>query len=195
MPMAQPHRAAIFGGSFDPVHRGHLQIAEAAREALDLDRVLFIPCRQSPHKEDATVADEEERLEMLHLATEDCPWAAVSELEMLLPPPSFSWITAEAVREIYPEARLFWLLGADQWSVIQSWARSDHLAQLVEFIVHDRGDPPEAVAGFRVHFLHGHHPASSSAIRRMAATGLPAQWLPEKVEQFIRSRGLYGCRS
>ena len=193
--MDHPQRLALFGGSFDPVHLGHLQVARTARDALNLDQVLFIPCRQSPHKEDGTVANEEDRLAMLELATQNLPWATVSEIEMQLPPPSYSWITAEAVREIFPAARLFWLLGADQWRAIQSWARPEHLAHLVEFIVHDRGSPPPPIPGFRVHFIHGHHPASGHAIRQSPPDALPSAWLPPKVEQFIRSRGLYGSRS
>ncbi len=193
--MAFPQRIALFGGSFDPVHLGHLQVAETARRALDLDLVLFIPCRQSPHKEDGTFASEEDRLEMLHLALHDLEWTAVSEIEMLLPPPSYSWITAEAMHEVYPEARLFWLMGADQWAAIQTWTRPDYLADLVEFIVHDRGAPPDPQPGFRVHFIHGDHPASATSIRAQAPESLPSRWLPPKVEQFIRLRGLYGCRS
>lgn len=192
MPSAQ--RVALFGGTFDPVHLGHLQIAEAAREALKLDRVIFIPCRQSPHKEEGTLASEEDRLEMLEIALEDHPWAAVSEIEMLLPPPSYSWITAEAMREVYPGSRLFWLMGADQWSVIQSWTRPDHLADLVEFIVHDRGGESQSQPGFRAHYIQGSHPASASEIRSQAAIRLRSEWLDPKVEQFIRSRGLYGCQ-
>jgi len=190
--MSKPQRLAVFGGSFDPVHNGHLQIARAARDALRLDLVLFIPCRQSPHKEDGTVASEEERLKMLELATSDLPWANVSEIEMLLPPPSYSWVTAEALNEIYPAARLFWLMGADQWELIQSWARPEYLADLVEFIVHDRrGRSPRPLPGFRVHFIHGHHPASATAIRNAVPGPLPPGWLQENVEQFITSRGLY----
>ena len=190
--MSQTLRVALFGGTFDPVHLGHLAVAEAARKALKLDRVMFIPCRQSPHKEHGTLASEEDRLEMLELALAEFPWATVSEIEMLLPPPSYSWITAEAMREVYPESRLFWLMGSDQWSVIQSWNRPDHLADLVEFIVHDRGGESEPQPGFRAHMIKGAHPASASEIRSHAPTSLHSHWLAPKVERFIRLRGLYG---
>ncbi|MFM1558623.1 MAG: nicotinate (nicotinamide) nucleotide adenylyltransferase [Roseibacillus sp.] len=191
--MSQPLRIALFGGTFDPVHCGHLRVARNALEALNLDRIIFIPCRQSPHKEDGTLASEDDRLEMLHLALEDHPWAVVSEIEMLLPPPSYSWVTAEAMKEVYPEARLFWLMGSDQWSVIQSWARPDHLADLVEMIVHDRENSHQLQPGFRSHFIHGAHPASATAIRDQTPISLRSDWLEPKVERFIRSHGLYGC--
>jgi nicotinate-nucleotide adenylyltransferase len=190
--MSQTLRVALFGGTFDPVHLGHLAVAEAARKALKLDHVMFIPCRQSPHKEHGTLASEEDRLEMLELAMAEFPWATVSEIEMLLPPPSYSWITAEAMREVYPESRLFWLMGSDQWSVIQSWNRPDHLADLVEFIVHDRGGKSEPQPGFRAHTIKGAHPASASEIRSHAPNSLHSHWLAPKVERFIRLQGLYG---
>ena len=193
--MNYPRRVALFGGTFDPVHRGHVLVAETARKELDLDLVVFIPCRQSPHKEDGTLATEDERIEMLELALEGRPWASVSEIEIQLPPPSFSWITAEAMLEIYPKSRLFWLMGSDQWSVIQTWTRPDYLADLVEFIVHDREGGAAPQPGFRAHFIAGAHPASASAIRAQAADALPSEWLDPKVEHYIRSRGLYGCRS
>lgn len=189
-----PQRIALFGGTFDPVHLGHTAIAEAAVAQLSLDRVLFIPCRQSPHKPEASLASEEERLNMLRLATAELPWAKLNEIETCLPPPSYSWMTAESIHESNPEARLFWLLGEDQWSVLDSWDRPTHLAELVEFIIHSRGGEPPPKSGFRAHFIRGDHPASGRALRAGAPNGLHTDWLHPKVEQFIRSRGLYGWK-
>ncbi|NNC88765.1 MAG: nicotinate (nicotinamide) nucleotide adenylyltransferase [Akkermansiaceae bacterium] len=188
-------RIALFGGTFDPVHLGHIEVAQAAVDALDLDLVLFVPCRQSPHKDDGTVASEDDRLEMLEIATADIPWAAISEIEMLLPPPSYSWLTAESMREIFPSARLFWLMGEDQWEVIDSWARPEYFATLVEIIVHSRGGTPGPNPAFRTHFISGRHPASATAIREAAPANLPGEWLDPAVERFIRDRGLYGSGS
>lgn len=189
-----PLRIALFGGSFDPVHLGHIHIARAAVDALELDLVIFIPCRQSPHKNRPTIADEQDRITMLHLATADLPWAEVSEIETFLPPPSYSWITAETMGEIFPTARLFWLLGEDQWAVIESWNHPELLASQVEFIVHTRGGSPAPKPGFRAHFITGDHPASASEIRRKAPFGLISKWLHPNVERHIGSGGLYGCR-
>lgn len=189
----KPPRIALFGGTFDPVHLGHIAVAEAAVETLRLDRVVFIPCRQSPHKSDRSEAGEEERLHMLDLATRELSWAAVSEIELFLPPPSYSWMTAECMREIFPDARLFWLIGEDQWQVIESWSRPDHLAELVEFIVHARGGHPAPKHGFRVHFVTGDHPASGTILRETAREGLVSEWLHPDVAAFIRRHGLYGC--
>ena len=189
----KPLRIALFGGTFDPVHLGHIAIAEAAVRELELNRVIFIPCRQSPHKSDQSEAGEEERLTMLDLATADLPWAAVSEIETFLPPPSYSWMTAECMQDVFPEARLFWLIGEDQWQVIETWSRPDHLAEMVEFIVHDRGGKPRPKPGFRAHFISGHHPASGTVLRESAPQGLKSEWLHPAVADFIRFNRLYGC--
>lgn len=193
--MDSPRRVALFGGTFDPVHLGHLAIAGLAREKMNLDRVIFIPCRQSPHKNECPLASEDERIEMLEFALAGVSWAVVSEIEMQLPPPSYSWVTAEAMSEIYPESRLFWLMGTDQWNAIQTWSRPAHLADLVEFIVHDRGDKPRPQPGFRVHSVPGSHPASASEIRSRTPEYLPVDWLHPDVATFIHARALYGCQS
>ncbi|MDA0765689.1 MAG: nicotinate (nicotinamide) nucleotide adenylyltransferase [Verrucomicrobia bacterium] len=189
----RPPRIALFGGTFDPIHLGHTAISRAAVDQLDLDKVVFIPCRQSPHKDEAARATEEQRLEMLDLALTDLPWAEVSEIETCLPPPSYSWMTAECMREIFPGARLYWLVGEDQWNVIESWSRPYHLAEMVEFIVHHRGGHPAPKPGFRAHFIPGDHPASGTTIREDAPTRLRSEWIHPNVERFIRSNGLYGC--
>jgi nicotinate-nucleotide adenylyltransferase len=186
-------RVAVFGGTFDPVHNGHLHIAQIARKSLDLDLIVFVPCRQSPHKTSATEASEEDRCEMLACALADYPWATVSRIEIEQAPPSFSWCTAEAMREIFPEAQLFWLMGSDQWKVIDQWSRPEHLAELVEIIVFQRGKQPSVHPRFSAHFIQGAHPAAASEIRATAREGLRSDWLPPKVEQFILSNGLYGC--
>ncbi len=162
---------------------------------MNLDRVVFIPCRQSPHKEERALASDDQRIAMLELALADEPWALISEIEMHLPPPSYSWVTAEAMSEIYPSSRLFWIMGSDQWTVIQTWARPSHLANLVEFIIHKRDDEILTQPGFRSHFVQGSHPASAAEIRREAATCLTSKWLHPDVESYIHNHTLYGCRS
>ncbi|MDQ8191394.1 nicotinate (nicotinamide) nucleotide adenylyltransferase [Roseibacillus persicicus] len=190
-------RIALFGGTFDPVHEGHIEVAARAVEALSLDRVIFLPCRQSPHKEAAAGATEAQRLEMLRLATRDLPWAEVSDWEYHQPIPSFSWRTAEAFQEQFAGAKLSWLMGWDQWVVLPTWNRFSYLAELVEFIVHAReveGEPTAILhEGARVEFVSGNHPASSSAIRGMLVQGepVPAGWLEAQVEQYLNRNRPY----
>ena len=196
--LEKKERIALFGGTFDPVHEGHIEVARHAVEALGLQRVIFLPCRQSPHKSAAAGASEEERLEMLRLATQDLPWAEVSDWEYHQPIPSFSWRTAEAFQEQFAEGQLYWLMGWDQWQVLHTWNRFDYLAELVDFIVHARGgEGEEEGAGIhpsaRVAFVAGDHPASSSEIRRARGEGepVPARWLHPEVESLLRRNGLY----
>lgn len=190
--MVEPRRIALFGGTFDPVHLGHLHLAEAARRALDLDEVRFIPCRISPHKLDTTPTSADDRLAMLRLATAGLPWAVVDDLEARREGPSFSWQTAVTMRGKYPAARLFWIMGVDQWKALLSWAEPERLAGCVEFIVFSRGEAPVPRDGFVMHALACDHPASATVIREAIAAGRDADgWLVPAVEAYIAHHGLY----
>jgi nicotinate-nucleotide adenylyltransferase len=190
--MQSPRKIALFGGTFDPVHLGHLHLAETAKGMLALDEVRFIPCRISPHKQDTNPTSAEDRMEMLRLATVGLPWAAVDDCELRREGPSYSWQTAEEMAARFPEARLFWIMGGDQWDALPKWDRPEHLAELVEFIVFTRGDQLKPRDGFVIHALEGGHPASATKIREAFARGETSHmWLPEAVNRLIRDRRLY----
>ena len=186
-------KIALFGGTFDPVHLGHVHLACLAVELLDLDEVRFIPCRISPHKLDRAPTPADDRLEMLRLATAELPWAVVDDLELRRDGMSFSWQTAEIMAEQFPGSRLFWIMGEDQWETLPRWAKPERLSQLVEFIVFARsGKAPAPRDGFRAHFLTGEHPASASAIRVSLHEGkAPSVWLHPDVARWISGHGLY----
>ena len=184
-------RICLFGGSFDPIHLGHIQIAKAAVDELHLDKVIFLPCRQSPHKSDETHASGEQRMEMCRLATAGTGWAEVDPHDLRAKPPCYSWRTAEAMAERYPNAHLFWLMGTDQWQALPRWDRPDHLASLVEFIVYSRHSTPEPRTGYRLHCIHGKHPASSTEIRQSMEDKPRTDWLSPEVDDYIRSHRLY----
>jgi len=186
-----PERVALFGGTYDPVHLGHMAIARAAKDAFNLDLVIFIPCRQSPHKDDSPIASQAQRLAMLDLALADESWAESSDIEHLLPEPSFSWVTAEAMTRLYPKAKLFWLMGADQWATIKSWSRPSYLSELVEFIVHDRNQKLSPVSGFQAHHIEGHHPASATEIREQPTTRISDEWLHPDVVRYLQEESIY----
>ncbi len=186
-------RLALYGGTFDPVHLGHIAVARAAVEALALDQVRFLPCRVSPHKLGRSTAPARHRLAMLRLATRALPWAAVDPLELDRPGPSYSWQTALATRARHPQARLFWLLGGDQWEELPDWARPEILAATLEFIVVARGGSVQPRPGWTSHALPAAHPASASAIRASAATGLRDDWLDPAVARYLRRHRLYGA--
>ena len=190
--MSEPRNIALFGGTFDPVHLGHVFMAETARNALSLDEVRFLPCRVSPFKTGAYPTDAADRLEMLRLATADLPWAVVDDFEVKREGPSYSWQTAEAMSARFPNSRLFWIMGTDQWDVLPSWAHPERLAACMEFIVFARGNPPQPREGYRMHVVTGEHPASATAIREAVANGETGHpWLHPDVARFITARGLY----
>lgn len=183
---------AIFGGTFDPVHAGHLDIAQKARNHCALDEVIFIPCRQSPHKMAGPAASDAQRLAMLNLATENLPWASVNSLELKAPPPSYTWKTIETLRAQYPpDTRFHLLIGRDQWESFPRWQRASQLAASLHLIVVGRGGQPSPRPGYEATFIHGEHPASASAIRAQIAQGKTPAWLPEKIARYIQRHQLY----
>ena len=186
-------RLALFGGSFDPPHLAHLAIAGAAVEQCALQRVVFIPCQESPLKEKQPGASGPDRMEMLRLATAGLPWAEISDWELSRPGPSYSWQTAEHFAALHPGAALHWLMGADQWASLERWAQPDILRCRLTFIVFARsGVQPQPRDGWRAHFLRGEWHASSTGARAALASGSVAgDLLPAAVEKYAVRRGLY----
>ncbi len=190
--MSEVRKIALFGGTFDPVHLGHRLMAALAQQALGLDEVRFLPCRISPHKTGRVPASAEDRLEMLRRTTADLAWAVVDDWELRRDAASFSYATAEAMQVRFANARLFWILGGDQWNALEDWEQPQRLAACVEFIVLSRGSPPQPRPGFVMHALVGSHPASASAIRDAFAHGASNHpWLAPTVAEWITSRCLY----
>lgn len=186
-------RVCLFGGSFDPPHLGHTGIAAAAVEQCALDKVIFIPCRQSPLKGKLPGASAEQRTAMLRLALDALPHSSVDEWELTRPGPSYSWETVAHFRRSLPHALLHWLMGADQWAAIEKWARPDFLREHLTFIVFARdGLQPQSRDGWRAHFLRGEFPASSTAARSLLAEGKStAGLLAPAVSDYALQHGLY----
>jgi len=184
-------KICLFGGSFDPIHEGHLHIAQGAKDACAIDRVLFLPCAQSPLKTSEPHASDEERCEMVRLAIDGFDWAELDTTDLELPAPSWSWRVAESVKRKHPEDELFWLIGTDQWADLEKWGRWEYLADLVTFIFYHRGDHPVPREGVRALFVEGNHDASSTQIRHCLNQGDNVPFLAESVERFIRQKDLY----
>jgi nicotinate-nucleotide adenylyltransferase len=191
--MSSTERVALFGGSFHPVHRGHLFIAKKAVEACGLDRVMFVPCWKSPHKAGEEISDSEDRVAMLELATDGVGWGEVSGWEVAREQASYSWKTAQHFAEELGEGvELFWIVGTDQWEVIESWAQPDVLAELVTFVVFPRGGVAEEKEGFRMVAVDASFDASSTETRRRVRAGEGvSELVVPAVERLIRERGLY----
>jgi nicotinate-nucleotide adenylyltransferase len=184
-------RIGIFGGTFDPIHLGHLHLATLAREFCHLDEVRFVPCQISPHKTGTPPTAAEDRLAMLKLALAEIPWAVIDPIELLTPGPTYSFETAAAMAGKFPQARLFWIMGSDQWAALPRWKNPERLAELVEFILLMRDEVPEPRPGYRLHVVPGAHPASATKIRAAIASGKFPPWLDPAVAREITRRGLY----
>src|SRR6266404_1714406 len=137
-----PARVGLFGGSFDPVHLGHLLVAQAAREELSLTRLFFIPAGQSPFKPDRRPTPAAERLRLLRLALAGKDWCEIDEQEIKRGGVSYTIETARDYARRFPEAELFYLIGADHVPQLPKWREAAELARLLEFVVIPR--PGEA---------------------------------------------------
>lgn len=190
--MKQP-AIGILGGTFDPIHNGHIEIARLAYESLELDQVRFIPCKISPHKTDLKPTSPEHRLKMLKLATHPFAWAVVDEIELIRPGPSFSHQTATKLAADFPNHRVIWILGTDQWRALHRWAEPDTLAKTLEFAVVFRGEAPiRRDPAWKMTQVDGSHPAAASLIRKAIASGkLPPPWLNPAVQRYIEDNRLY----
>ena len=187
-------RLAIFGGTFDPIHKAHVAVAREAAERFHLDRVLVVPASHPPHKSGATFAGYEDRLRMVELACQNDAHVEVSRLEEGAEC-NYSIDTIEKLKAtLAPGDELFFLIGADAFAEIQTWRRWRDVVRSVTFIVVSRPGHVYAVPeGVRVERLESLDlPVSSSDIRRaLAAGGRPAE-VPDCVLEYIFSHRLYG---
>jgi|HubBroStandDraft_1064217.scaffolds.fasta_scaffold579011_1 nicotinate-nucleotide adenylyltransferase len=173
-------KIGLFGGSFDPVHLGHLLAARAAREEAGLDRLIFIPAAQSPFKPEARPAPAADRLRWLRLALAGDATAEVDDQEIRRGGPSYTIETVRNYAQNYPAAELFYLIGADQTAQLRLWRDAAELARLVEFLIIPRPGEvlAELTAPFRGRALRGVPlGVSSSEIRARLKAGLPVTHL------------------
>jgi len=185
-------RIGLFGGTFDPPHRAHTEIARMAYDQLKLDQVIFIPCQLSPHKQESEPAAAEKRLKMISIALESADWAVVSDIELLQKGVSYAIDTVQHFKAKFEEATLFWIMGSDQWEVFDTWHESGALARLLEFIVFPRPDVPQPQAGKKLHVIDQVIDISSSEVRQRISLGKTVgDFLEPNVERYIRSEGLY----
>lgn len=184
-------RIGLFGGSFDPVHAGHFFVAEEIRRICSLDKIYFLPCRQSPLKEQFPCASDAQRLALLTLSLQNTPWAVVDERDLNLPAPSWSWRLVETFREEFPAAELFWIMGTDQWEDLERWARWEYLSSMVTFVVYHRGWAPQSRVGIRSIFLEGEHSASATLVRASVESAYKKGWITTPQWHYINQVGLY----
>jgi nicotinate-nucleotide adenylyltransferase len=197
----RPMRLGLFGGTFDPIHQGHLILAEQCRESCRLDRVWFVVTGAPPHKagERTAVAH---RLEMVRIAIAGHSAFAVSEIEASRPGPHYSVETLEAIRRDQPTDEMFFLIGGDSLADLPSWREPARIAQLATIVVCNR---PAVDSGEPTHlpnFGPDAHPLmavaippigiASSDLRQRLAEGRSIRYMvPRGVEAYIEVQGLY----
>jgi nicotinate-nucleotide adenylyltransferase len=188
-------KLGLFGGSFDPVHLGHLLVAQAAREELDLARLFFIPAAQSPFKSNSQPTSPDMRLRMLRLALAGKEWCEVDDQELQRGGVSYTIETVRGYARRFAGAQIFYLIGADHVSTLPEWREAKELAGLVEFVVIPR--PGEADTAFPAPF-RGRRLAgfplgiSSSQIRARVKAGRSVdQLVTSAVAEAIRNYQLY----
>lgn len=172
-------RLGIYGGTFDPVHYGHLLLAETCRQELTLDEVRFIPAGSPPHKPDASVADGHARADMLDLAVSGYPEFVVDRRELKRTGPSFTVDTLAELSTELPEAELFFLMGADSLRDMPTWHQPDRIAELSTVVACNRPGLPAPTAE-QVREWIGEL-ADRTVIQQMPGTDLSATALRSRV--------------
>lgn len=199
----------VYGGSFDPIHLGHLLLAEFCREQAQLDEVWFVPVKQAPHKTEGPIASDKHRLEMLQVATWGQSGYRVNALEIERGGISYTVETLEQLKQSAPEAKFFFLMGADSLNDFSTWREPTRICELAIPLVVVRGgeaDPDwtilqKYVAGDLRTIQKRHRiefPAvdlSSSEIRHRLSEGKSIRFqTPRSIEQYIRANHLYDVK-
>ncbi|HHW23800.1 MAG TPA: nicotinate-nucleotide adenylyltransferase [Clostridiaceae bacterium] len=195
----------LMGGTFNPVHYGHLIICEGIREEFKLEKVIFIPAKIPPHKTDKKIAEAYDRLKMVRLAIADNPFFEASDIEMKRDGSSYTVDTLMAFKRIYgSETRLGLIVGADSLVQIETWRNFNDIFRLADIIVAPRPDTQENHLDNTIIKLKSNYGAkifkfsgkamnfSSTDIRKRIEEGLSIRYLvPPPVEAYIKRNGLY----
>ena len=206
MSRQEPLKIGVLGGTFDPVHNGHLAMARAALDKFGLQRVIFVPAAVSPYKTGEPVASGDDRVAMLHRAIDSCPEYRISGIELERGGISYTIDTIlELHRDREPGVEIFLIIGMDSLLEISGWERIGTLINLCRFIVVERPEfKPERLTGKnkywaeriirpdRSNIIKLSFPISSTGIREAVRAGRdPEQWVPPGVAAYIKEKGLY----
>jgi nicotinate-nucleotide adenylyltransferase len=198
--MSERKRIALYGGTFDPVHLGHLEVARRVSELFEIEKVVFIPAQIAPHKIGRPVTEPIHRYAMLALATQDDPRLVISTFELEAPDRRYTVDTvAEFERRFGAATELFFIMGADSWSEITTWREWERLLKMTNHIVVTRPGykVPPAPAGLseRIFFTDAvMKDISATNIRRLASEGRHeelAGLVPQPVANYIKKYEIY----
>lgn len=190
-------KIGLLGGSFDPVHFGHLMAAQDAYEQHQLDKVILVPAAQAPLKPNDVQSSAADRLAMLRAATEWDHRFEISDYELRKGGVSYTIESVRHFRKLYPTDELYWIIGGDQLPKLHLWKDINELAQLIEFIFLERPGHPvrehPAIPGLRLRRCDGHLLAiNSTELRNRVRRGLSLDYfVPHKAIVYIRENRLY----
>ena len=198
--MRERKRIALYGGTFDPVHLGHLEVARRVSELFEIEQVIFIPAQLAPHKTGRPVTKPIHRYAMLALATEDDRRLLISTFELDAPDRRYTVETvAEFQRRLDEETELFFIMGADSWSEIKTWREWERLLTIANHVVVTRpgyevpAAPPDLKD--RIFFTDAvMKDISATSVRRLASEGRYGeleQMVPGSVANYIKKYGIY----
>lgn len=174
-------RTGIFGGSFNPIHNGHISLAQQLKEREGLDEVWLMVSPQNPLKHADDLLDDEARLEMARKALEGVEGIIASDYEMHLPKPSYTWNTLQALSRDYPEREFVLMIGGDNWQLFDKWYHADDIKKNYRIVVYTR-TPGDA----------GFIDISSTEIRQRIRNGRSIRKLvPPAVASIIKEKGYY----
>ncbi|MDO4364512.1 MAG: nicotinate (nicotinamide) nucleotide adenylyltransferase [Clostridia bacterium] len=193
-------KTGIFGGAFNPVHNGHLALAEHYKKSLSLDRIIFIPTADPPHKPSDGLIDGKERINMLNLCVGKNE--LVSDMEFRRDGKSYTYLTLCELKELYPDDEFYLIVGADQFFYFEKWYKFEEIMSLATVVTAAREkNQYDEMLGFKAE-----HPnladvivsefdvidISSSQIRDMIKNGEDvSEFIPKKVNEYIKEHGLY----
>jgi nicotinate-nucleotide adenylyltransferase len=186
-------RIGVLGGTFDPIHVGHLVVASEVCHALDLDRVLLVPAWRQPFKDSEGHATPEQRLDMCRLAAAADDRLEVSDVDIVRGDTTYSVDTLTDLAAVYPDAELFFIAGADAISRLPEWREPERLHTLARFVAVARpGHPQPALDATQFVVEVPQMGVSSTEVRRRRRTGAPVRYLvPESVSEYIVQHSLY----
>jgi len=195
--LSSSSRVGLFGGTFDPIHRAHLEVARQSLIQMDLDKVILVPSKHPPHKDEKGLTGAELRYRMVELAIEDREAMEVSAVEIEREGPSYTVDTLKEMEKIYDE--IMFIVGADNLINIKTWKKPEELLQMCPFVVAPRGGVleedfhEEIFNGKDLRFLNmSEISLSSTEIRERIADGQSVDGLvPGKVLDLIEKKGLY----
>jgi nicotinate-nucleotide adenylyltransferase len=195
--MENQKKFGVLGGTFDPIHMGHLVLAEQVREKFQLDRVIFIPCASPPHKTEQELSPTQDRFEMTKLALQGNSYFLVSDIELKREGLSYTVETLRELKGLYKDKEIYFLTGSDVLNEITTWKNPEEIYKLAKLVIgirpgFDKFDPENHFAKKSIIVNITGVDISSTQIREKVRKGESIKYLvPPKVEEYIKKRNLY----